>query len=135
VIAKNHSTYWKSFISNHQARRGSMVGQQHCNSTSSICCNKDRDGTHGDSMRGRPKHLPYPTLSDTMQLTLVHHISKVPKNALLADDVDKFVCLLGWDQSAMAIKINPNVFFAATHDGEDKTIGARENKSIVECKK
>jgi hypothetical protein len=54
--------------------------------------------------------------------TLVHHVSKVPRNLLLTNNADEFFCLLGWEQSAMAIKLDPSSFFAATCKGEENIV-------------
>lgn len=124
----NHST-WKSFISNHHS------GERLDNNVEELVLaafstTKDEIALMETALGVDPNiFLILP--SSTMQPTLVHYVSKVPKNALLADDSDDFFCLMGWNQSAMAIKIDPASFFAATHDGEDRAIGVRENDSKV----
>jgi hypothetical protein len=123
----NHST-WKNFISNHQSAEWLNSNVELVSAAFSTTKNEaDLMGT----ALGVDPNIFLVLPSDTMQPTLVHHVSKVAKNALIANDTDEFFCLMGWDQSATAIKINPNSFFAAIHDGEDRVTGLRENESKV----
>jgi hypothetical protein len=119
----NNST-WKNFISNHHA--GAWLD----GNIAAVSAAFDPTKNEAELMEtalGVDPNIFLILPSETMQPTLVHHVSKVPKNALITNDVDEFVfCLLGWDQSAMAMKIDPNSFFAATHDGDDRIIGDRE---------
>jgi hypothetical protein len=124
----NHST-WKSFISNHHS--GEWLDNNVELIPAALSSTTRDESALIETALGVDPNIFLILPSDTMQPTLVHHVSKVPKNALLADDSDDFFCLMGWGQSAMAIKIDPASFFAATHDGEDRTIGVRENESKV----
>jgi hypothetical protein len=124
----NNST-WKNFISNHHA--GAWLDGNIAAVSAAFDPTKNKDKLMEKAL-GVDPNIFLILRSNTMQPTLVHHVSKVPKNALLMNDVDEFFCLLGWDQSAiMAIKIDPNSFFTATHDGDNRIIGDRENGSKV----
>lgn len=123
----NHSS-WKNFISNHHSAEWL---NNNVDLVSAAFSTTKNETELMETALGVDPSIFLVLPSDTMQPTLVHHVSRVNKNALIANDTDEFFCLMGWDQSATAIKINPNSFFAATHDGEDRAIGLRENESKV----
>lgn len=111
-----HST-WKEFISNHH--ESAWLN----NNIAAISAAFDPTKTVDDLMEtalGVDPNIFLILPSDTMQPTLVHHVSKAPRNALLANDVDEYFCLLGWDHTALPIKINPTTFFATIHEGEER---------------
>jgi hypothetical protein len=122
----NHST-WKNFIANHHA--SAWLDNNIATVSSAFDPTKNADELIETALGVDPNiFLILP--AETMQPTLVHHVSRAPKNALLPNDTDEFFCLLGWDQTATAIKVNPNSFFATIHDSDNRNIDAA-NRSRV----
>jgi hypothetical protein len=123
----NNST-WKSFIANHHASAW-LDGNLAAISTAFSPTKSETELI--ETALGVDPNIFLILPSETMQPTLVHHVSKAPKNALLTDDLDEFFCLLGWEQTATAIKVNPDSFFAPTYEGEIDMATTRGNGSKV----
>lgn len=123
----NHST-WKEFITNHNE---SAWLDDNIAAISAAFDPTKTDNELMETALGVDPNIFLILPSDTMQPTLVHHVSKAPKNALLTNDADEYFCLLGWDHTAMPIKINPTTFFAKIDEGGERLLGARENGGRV----
>lgn len=117
-------TTWKNYISNHRA--STWLDGNIAAISEAFSATKEEAELMETALGVDPTiFLILP--NETMQPTLVHHFSKVPKNTLVTNDIDEFFCLLGWDQIATAIKINPETFFAATYDEGHNIAGNRRD--------
>jgi hypothetical protein len=123
-----NNTTWKSFIANHHASAW-LDGNLAAISTAFSPTKSEIELI--ETALGVDPNIFLILPSDTMHPTMVHHVSKAPRNALLTDDSDEYFCLLGWEQTATAIKVNPDLFFAPTHEGEIDMATARRNGSKV----